>query len=74
MPAQIVSPRGQAPPEFPDWPRVVEARLIEWIAAPLTGGKRLVELDALAKRPLADEAGILPVSYPAFVQIGAAWR
>jgi hypothetical protein len=42
MVAKIVSPRRQASPELPDWPRIVEARLIERIAAPLTGGKRLV--------------------------------
>jgi hypothetical protein len=74
MSAEIVRAWREAALEFPDRPAVVEAGLVEGIATPLAEGERLEELDAFPQCPLADEAGIFPVSYPAFVEAGAAWR
>ena len=64
----------QATLEFPHRPRVVEARFIEGTAATLAKLERLVSLDALAHDPLADEAGVFPITNAAFGKRGATGR
>jgi hypothetical protein len=68
MGPEVPGPRGMPALEFPDRPRVIEARLVEGTAPPLPDLERLKVLDAFPLSPLEDKAGILPVADLAFGQ------